>query len=145
MRNLRALVNSVTQVINPNQAAFLEISNGFAQDKSFTQVGAYLPPVAVIVQVQDLKSKDLRQLQGLNLQGSSVAIYLNGEVDAVVRVSQKGGDIITVPTGVNAGVYLTTAVLEQWQGDWVKIAGTLQNKDLVPPSQSQGPALGSTP
>lgn len=131
MGNLRALANSITRVINPNQLSYLEVSNGFSQEPSFNQVGAYLAPVAVMAQVQDLKSKELRQLEGLNIQGSSVAIYLNGVVDAIERVTQKGGDIITVPTGVNAGVYLTTAVLEQWQGDWVKVACTLQNQDVA--------------
>lgn len=130
MTNLRALVNSVTKAINPNLTGFLQISNGFSQDENFIQKAAYLEPVAVELQVQDLSSKDLRMLDGLNLQGSEVAIYLNGRVDAVVRVTQKGGDIITVPTGPNAGVYLTTRVIEQWQGDWVKIAGKLQNEDV---------------
>jgi hypothetical protein len=73
--------------------------------------------------VQDLSQKDIRQLDALNIQGSQRTVYLNGEVNAVVRFSQSGGDLITTQDGT---LWLTTAVLEAWP-DWTKIAITLQN------------------
>lgn len=84
-----------------------------------------------MAQVQALSWKDLQQLDGLNMNGERRAIYLEGEFDGVVRPSMKGGDLITLTTGANAGVWLVAQVLEQWSdGDtkaWCKCACTLQN------------------
>ena len=68
--------------------------------------------------------EDLRQLEGLNIQGSMRTIYLNGEVDAIIRINVKGGDIITLQDG---SVWLTTHILEQWDVGWCKISITLQD------------------
>jgi hypothetical protein len=74
-------------------------------------------------QVQALTFRDIAQLEGLNLQGTRRAIYLDGAIEGLVRPQNKGGDLITLPDGT---VWLVAMVLEHWL-DWCKVAATLQN------------------
>ena len=67
---------------------------------------------------------DLRQVDGLNLNGTRKSIYLYGDVDAIVRVDNKGGDLVTLTD--DGAVYLVHQVLEHWTKRWVKVAATLQ-------------------
>ena len=68
---------------------------------------------------------DLRQVEGLNLNGTRKSIYLYGNVDAIVRVNNKGGDLVNLTD--DSTVYLVHQVLEHWPKHWVKVACTLQN------------------
>ena len=135
--NLHGIAGPVISAVNPTIIASFQGSNGFSQNADFSQTAAYLPPVSVPAQVQQLSQRELQHLEQLNLQGAEIGIYLYGIASGAVRVSQKGGDIITVVSGARAGVYLTTAVLEQWP-DWVKVACTLQNQDV---GSTSGPSL----
>lgn len=127
MVNLNAIAGTVTSAVNPGTPATLSISAGSTVDASGIQTPKYVQPVIpVLAQVQALSFRDIQQIEGLNLQGTRVAIYLNGEVDGIVRANKKGGDLITIATGPHAGVYLVAIVLEQWN-DWCKVAATLQN------------------
>ena len=121
--NLHQVVSSAIGAVNPNAPVIVQTSAGNSVNPDGSVVPTFNPPFSAIAQVQELTTRDLRQLDGLNIQGSSRAIYLNGEVDAIVRVSQRGGDLITLADG---SVWLTTHVLEQWP-DWVKVSVTLQN------------------
>lgn len=80
----------------------------------------------VRAQVQALSFKDLTQIDGLNLNGTKRAIYVNNRLDGIVRPDGKGGDLITIPSGVSKGVWLIAMVLEQWP-DWCKVVATLQD------------------
>ena len=131
MVNLRGVANSVTRAINPNVPAFVLRNENYATRAD----GARLPKYSasrVVLQVQALSYGDLRQLEGLNIQGVKRAIYVNGAVAGVIRVGQKGGDIIRFAPG-NPGVpyegttWLCVHVLEQWP-DWCKFAVTLQDE-----------------
>lgn len=76
----------------------------------------------ISAQVQDLSQRDLMHLDALNVQGSTKSIYLFGGADAVVRVNEKGGDLVKF----GDETWLVTAVFEKWPG-WCKISATLQN------------------
>lgn len=89
--------------------------------------GALTTSLNLLGQVQPMTWRDLQQVEGLNLSGTRRKIYLFGSVDSVVRVSRKGGDLIDVAAGVNAGAWLTAQVLEQFP-DWVCAAITQQNE-----------------
>jgi hypothetical protein len=80
----------------------------------------------VSIQVQPLAGKDLRQIEGLNLNGTLRKLYLNGSLNGTVRVSAKGGDLVTLTDGPNAGVWLVAYIFEQWP-DWVAACCVLQN------------------
>ncbi len=78
-------------------------------------------------QVQPVTWRDIQQMDGLNLQGTRWKIYLNGQVDGLVRVERKGGDLIILPpTSRHPGTWLVAMVLEQFP-DWVCAAITLQD------------------
>lgn len=126
--NLHGIAGPIIAAVNPTISADFQRSTGSTTLASGKQVPTYADAVCVPAQVQALTYRDLLQLEGLNIEGSRVAIYLYGEANNVVRVTQKGGDLITIRSGANRGVYLTAQVLEQWP-DWCKVAATLQNQD----------------
>jgi hypothetical protein len=69
---------------------------------------------------------DLRQVDGLNLNGEKAAFYVNGNWQGVARPTAQGGDLITL---ANGQVWLVVMLLENWSGTsgWGKIAAVLQN------------------
>ena len=81
----------------------------------------------VMAQVQPMSWGDLQQIESLNLNGTKRKIYLNGVTDSVVRSLRKGGDLIEIAGGVNAGVWLCVQIIEQFP-DWVSAAIVLQNE-----------------
>lgn len=122
--NLAAIVGPVTGVVNPRVPATLRSCTGYTTGASGRRTPSYdIPDVGVVAQVLELSTRDLRQLEGLNVSGSSHKVYLYGQVNATVRVNRQGGDLITLSDG---SVYLTTAVMEQWP-DWCAVSATLQN------------------
>ena len=122
--NLRAIANGLTSAVNPNIAATLLLSNGYTTAGDGTQTPAYNGPYSVIIQRQDVTVDDLKHLDALNVQGSTATMFMSGNLDAIVRVSSKGGDLVTMPDGT---VWLVTTVLERWP-DWVRAAVKLQNQ-----------------
>lgn len=119
--NLHGLVRGAITSVNPDTAVTVRFSTGAALQPNRSRVPTYSAPVPMTAQVQSLSTGDLRQLDGLNIQGSTRKAYFYGSVDVVSRLRQTGGDLVTLPDGV----YLTTAVLERWP-DWCCVALTLQ-------------------
>jgi len=120
--NLHGLVRSAIGQINPHTMGTIQPSAGSTTAPDGKRVPAYGPAVTVPMQVQALETRDLMQLDGLNVQGSTHKVYLDGDLEAIVRVSQRGGDLVTLPNGQ---VFLTTVVLEAWP-NWTSAAVTLQ-------------------
>lgn len=100
-----------TYIVSPAQTA-----------ASTTITTAYL----IMGQVQPATSDDLRYLDGMNLNGTARAIYMNGQVDAIVRSNLKGGDLIDLTNIPNAGTWLVTRNPEAWP-DWCRAVVLLQN------------------
>lgn len=121
--NLHALVSGVIGAINPNQAISIQVSAGYTIAPDRKQVPAYERAFTLIAQVQQLSTQDLRKLESMGIQGSTRKIWMNGSVEAIMRVSEKGGDLITLRDGT---IWLTTAVMERWP-DWCSVSVTLQN------------------
>jgi hypothetical protein len=121
--NLHQIVSGAIGTVNPFVPCTLRLSVGYSVAPDGTQVPQYSTFAAVPCQVQELTQRDLRQLDGLNVQGSTKSVYLNGQWRGVVRVGARGGDLLTTPDNLT---YLVTAVLEMWP-DWSKLAVTLQN------------------
>lgn len=124
--DLYGITSGVIASVNPMTPAVLKVSTGSAQNPDFTRSPSYAAPIDVTAQVQELTTKDLAHLDQLNVQSSTVAIYVSGKVQGLVRAENKGGDLIAIAGGTRSGTYLVTAVIEQW-ADWVKVAATLQN------------------
>lgn len=127
--NLHQIVAPYVSSINPPLPVTIMVSTGSTIGPDGTRVPSYAPPAQAQAQVQALTFRDLAQISGLNLQGTRRAIYLNGDVEGLVRSQGKGGDLITFPDG---SVWLVALVLEAWGASgssdaWVKVACTLQN------------------
>lgn len=125
--NLHGLVTPAIGSVNPFIAGTVKVSTGSTTGASGKRTPTYETFENVQMQVQALTFKDLQMLDGLNLNGTRRAIYMNGRADGVVRSLMKGGDLIEIATGVNAGTWLIAQMLEQWP-DWCKAAVTLQNE-----------------
>lgn len=109
--NLHGLASGAIGAVNPFVPISIQVSTGHATNADYVRVPTYADPVTVPGQVQALTFRDIQQLDGLNLQGTRRAIYVNGRVDGLVRVENKGGDLVTVPgaffSGSIAGDVLT--------------------------------------
>lgn len=121
--DLRGLANGVTSTINPNETVTVLRSTGYTIGAGAKQVPAFAAPVTGPAQVQALDANDIKQLDGLNIQGTIRAIYLRGTLAGVVRPNQTGGDI--VQRGSPSQNWLVVKVLESWP-DWTKAAIVLQ-------------------
>lgn len=126
--NLHGIAGPIVASVNPKTPAIIKLSSGYTTLDDGSRVPTYRQPyLQSMAQVQPLTFRDIQQIDGLNLQGIRVGIYLDGELNGLVRSDRKGGDLVVISTGVHAGTYLVALVLEQWP-DWVKVAATLQGK-----------------
>lgn len=123
--NLHKIVSTAIGSVNPFIMGTIQVSTGYTTLPNRSRAPSYAAPFEASMQVQALTYSDLKQIDGLNLNGTRRAIYLNGKYDGVVRSELKGGDLITLTTGANAGTWLVAQVLEQWP-DWCKVVCTLQ-------------------
>ena len=121
--NLHSIVSGAIGSINPLVPLIFQTSAGYAQSADGTPVPQYNRPVTVLGQIQELQDSEIRQLDSLNIQGQRRKVYINGQVDGLVRVNQQGGDILTAPDGT---VWLVAVVLEYWP-DWCSLAVVLQD------------------
>lgn len=113
--------------VNPEVKLQIKVSTGSTILLDGTPVPQYASEILHWGQVQPLSQKSLQHVQALNLQGTLRSIYMNGNVNGQVRFQAKGGDLITVMSGPNAGVYLVVLVEEAWT-DWSHCVCTLQNE-----------------
>jgi hypothetical protein len=101
----------------------LQRSVGYTTRDDGAQVPSYGPPQTVSFQIQAATGDDLKQLDGQNIQGSHRALYAYGDLAAVLRPAQVGGDIVVLP---DSTTWLMTMALEPWDGRWCKMAITRQ-------------------
>lgn len=123
--NIRGLANRAIQTINPNETVTVLRSTGYTPGPGARQVPSYAEPVSGIAQVQALDGDDLKQIEGLNIQGTLKAIYIRGELAGVIRPDETGGDLVKRKN--NSETWLVTKVLESWPG-WTKAVIVLQDR-----------------
>lgn len=122
--NVRQLANSAITAINPNIVVSVLRSTGYTVDANRRQVPSYAAAVTGPAQVQALSGSDLKQLEGLNIQGIMRAIYLRGVLAGVIRPDSTGGDLILI----DDQKWLVVKVLEPWAG-WTKAVIVLQESE----------------
>jgi hypothetical protein len=112
-------------MVNPSISCTVRRSSGNTIAEDGTRVPSYEVFPGVVCQIQPLSNADIRRIGALNIQPNMKAIYVNGELDVLVRSAMKGGDLITQP---NNTVWLVTQSLEDWdQSGWCKVSVVLQN------------------
>ncbi len=119
--DLRGIANSVSSAINPNTSVTVLASDGHTLGAGARQVPKYKAPVTGPAQLQALTADDVKQLSGLNIQGTMRAIYLRGSLAGVVRPDGTGGDLVQI----NGQDWLVVKVLESWPS-WTKAVIVLQ-------------------
>lgn len=122
--NLHGIVAPIIGAVNPNVPCTLKISTGYTTNPDGSRVPTYTTTTGT-AQVQALTYLDLKQVDGLNINGAARGIYFYGDIVGVLRARNKGGDIVTLTDGPNAGDWLIVHVLETWP-DWSKAACVLQ-------------------
>ena len=121
--NIFGIVRRLSAVV-PRVNLTVQVSTGYTTNADGSRVPTYAAPQVVSGSVQALQFNDITQLDALNIQGERRKIYIKGQVDGLVRVENKGGDLITDPLG---NVWLVALVLEAWP-DWCSVAVTLQDQ-----------------
>ena len=118
--NLHQRVSGIISRVNPMLTVTVRHATGVTQNADFTRVPTY-STTSMLGQVQALTSAELAQVDGLNIQGEKLAIYVNGNLEGVSRPDGAGGDLVTLPDG---SVWLVTIMLENWNrmDGWTKAA-----------------------
>lgn len=122
--DLRSIANGISSAVNPNETVTVLRSTGYTIGAGARQVPSYAAPVTGPAQVQALDANDIKQLDGLNIQGTIRAIYLRGTLAGVVRPDGTGGDLVKRKN--DSETWLVVKVLEGWP-DWTKAAIVLQS------------------
>lgn len=118
--NLHAIASQFVAAVNPMVTAQWRRSTGSSKNADYSRTPGYADPVDVQCQVQPMTWKDLQQISGLNVTGEKKAIYVEGNVQGVLRADNKGGDLFTLP---DATMWLCVQVLENFSmtSGWTKI------------------------
>ena len=130
--NLHSVVIGAISAINPQQTCQVQYSTGVTLQADGTPQPTYAPALTLQAQMQAMATRDLRQADGINLNGTYRRIYLFGDVEGTIRPTQAGGDLITFPNAVGrfppGSVWLTVYPEETWSNDgWCAIVACLQN------------------
>jgi len=96
---LRQIVNPLTNTINSNIIVTLQTSAGYSIGAGQRQQPVYNPAITGLGQIQALDNSELAHLENLNIQGTLRALYMYGNLAAVMRSDSKGGDIVTIKSG----------------------------------------------
>jgi hypothetical protein len=126
--DLRGIANAVSNTVNPNLIVSVKRSTGYTVGAGLKQVPAYAAPVSGPAQLQALDGSELRQIEGLNLQGVIRGIYLRGNLAGVIRPNGTGGDLVIIAPPAPAafvGTWLCVKILETWPL-WAKAVVVLQ-------------------
>ena len=122
---LRGIANRAIQGVRRDTAVIIRRSAGATIGAGLKQVPAYAADVPAAAQLQALSGDDLKQLEGLNVQGTLLSCYVDNMIKAVERPSGAGGDLIVIADGPYVGTWLVVHVFENW-GEWTRGAICLQ-------------------
>jgi hypothetical protein len=125
MINVRAIANRRIQVVNKDIPAVFLRSTGYSTDISGHRSATY-SQIPVRIQNQAATNDDLRQVDGLNLQGIIRTVSIAGDLQGTVRASNTGGDLLQFPDASGrVRQWLVTHVLETWPA-WCRVLAVMQ-------------------
>lgn len=128
--DLNGIASAATRSVTPAIAGQVWLSTGYTTGDTGRRTPTYDTRSQVTLDMQPLSGRDLMQLDGLNIQGVQRVAYVRGDIQGLVRVKQKGGDLIVIPAAPTApayavGSWLVVVVMETWP-DWCKVGLSLQ-------------------
>lgn len=95
--NLHGIASPYVGVVNPPRPGTVRVSTGYTTADDGERTPTYADHADVPLQIQAMTFGDLRQVDGLNLNGTRRGIYVGRRVDGLVRPDNKGGDLVVVP------------------------------------------------
>ncbi len=119
--NLYDLASSLITAVNPLTAATLTASTGYTTNADGSRTPNYAAPVSASIQVQSLTTRELSQMDGLNIQGNLRKVWMDGDWNGIVRPQGKGADLLSF----NSQNWLIVEVIEQWP-EWTSVVVALQ-------------------
>lgn len=120
--DLRGISNSISNTVNPNVIGVVRRCTGYTIDPATRkQVPSYAADVTGPIQIQALTIKDIRFLDGINVQGAQKTAFLRGSLSGVLRPEGHGADLIIV----GGETWKVLAVIERWP-TWTSAAVQLQ-------------------
>lgn len=122
--NIFSLVHKAVGVVSPRIRVSIQVNQSSVTSPDGSRKPTLAPPQMALVSIQALQFNDITQADALNIQGVRRKMYVYGEVDGLVRVKNKGGDIVTLPDGT---VWKVAIVAESWP-EWTSCIITLQNE-----------------
>ena len=111
--DLHGIVSGAISAVNPFECVTLRSSVGYTVDEAGIQIPKYSIHHGS-AQVQPMSSNEIRHAEQLNISGILKKAYLHGEINGIVRMENRGGDLITRADGSQ---WLVKTVLESWP-DW---------------------------
>lgn len=129
--NLHSIVRRAINTVNPDILGTWRENIGANETPDGRPVPAYTNHADVPMQVQALSGKDLKHEQFVSMQGVKRSVYVQGNVQGVVRPDGTGGDRLIFPAdrGGTPREWLVVVVLETWTPDsagWCKVGVVLQ-------------------
>lgn len=124
--NLHGIAAAYVSAVNPCVLAKWQKSTGSTTAADGSRTPSYDPARWISIQMQPMTYKDLMQVNGLNLGGEKRAVYVNHDIEAVIRSDIRGGDLITLLDG---SVWLVVQPLENFgaSSGWTKVAVVRQD------------------
>jgi hypothetical protein len=126
-------VRSAVQSVNPDVWGWWYRSKGNVPSTTGDgrQVPTYDAPAPARLQVQPPSARDLKFIDFLQLQGVIRTVYLFANPQGIVRVNQRGGDLLLFPQWKFApnDTWLVKQPDESWnvsEGGWTKLFAILQ-------------------
>lgn len=125
--NLHQIVRCAISRVNDDIAATYLKAKGYTTGASGKRVPTYDAPLPVRVQVQPVTGTDIERLNNIGIQGVLRKVYDYGNQCGIVRVDEKGGDLLQFPQVPGAEVqnWKVVSVTETWP-DWSAVIVALQ-------------------
>lgn len=129
--NLHSIVRAAINTVNPDITGMWRENTGYTEAPDGRPVPTYNDHPGIQMQVQALSGKDLRHEAFMSMQGVKRSVYVQGNVQGVVRPDGTGGDRLVFPAdrGGPPREWLVVVVLETWTPDaagWCKVGVVLQ-------------------
>ncbi len=125
--NLHQIARGAITRVNDDIAATYLKAKGSNTLASGKRVPTYDAPLPVRIQVQPVTGSDIERLNNLGIQGILRKVYDYGNQCGIVRVDEKGGDLLQFPQvpGADVNDWKVVSVAETWP-DWSAVIVALQ-------------------
>lgn len=120
--NLHSMVKGYIANVNPMTAVTLKTSAGYTRNSDGSRTPVYTN-TDLMAQVQGISGDMLAYLQNQGIQGVLRSVFLDGNIEGVAQLNQKGGDLLEF----GGYRWLVVHVMQPWP-DWTEIVVVQQSR-----------------